>query len=133
MNKKELNGKIKEQSYMIEAQNDEIAYLKGEVAEKHEKLWAVIQKNDRLTMTYEPYRPPGDEYEGLTFYELIEENNSLTKNILDKIDVIKELDEELRKLGAEVRGLKLQLLIQKNPPKEPVKKGWRSFVNPLSR
>lgn len=82
MNKeKKLRDLMLEQSYTIEALGDEIEHMKGEVAEKHAKLWEVIQENDRLTMTYEPYRPEGDEDHGKDFYELIEENKDLHSNI----------------------------------------------------
>lgn len=95
---KKNKEKIVELQYSIEALEDEVSYLVEQLAQEHSKLWEVIQENDRLTITYEPYRPPGDEYEGLGFYELIEENDSLTKKLLDKIKVIEELDEINRNL-----------------------------------
>lgn len=93
--------KILEQSYTIEALQDEIGYLKesltstveemqGQIEEledlvrsKHERIWELIQENDRLTMTYEPYRAPGDENENTGYYDLIEEVNELRNQILE--------------------------------------------------
>lgn len=88
-----------EMKYQIEALEDEIEDLKSEVAEEHSKLWEIIQENDRLTLAYEPYRPPGDENEGVNFYDLIEEN---------------------KELRAEVAGLKIQLYLKDNLPDAPV-------------
>lgn len=95
---RKLKDKVLEQSYSIEALEDDVEHWQEVAAEAKAKLWEIICENDRLTLTYEPYRPPGDEYEGLGFYELIEENDNLTQNILDKIAVINELDKEIRVL-----------------------------------
>lgn len=74
---KELRDLLSEQGYTIEALEDEIEEIRQDNIERRAKLWEVIQENDRLTLTYEPYRPPGDEHEGLEFYGLIEENEEL--------------------------------------------------------
>lgn len=71
--KKELKEKNLEQSYTIEALEDEITNLEEIIASLKAKQWELVQENDRLTMRYEPYRPPGDENEGRDFYELIDE------------------------------------------------------------
>lgn len=78
--------KALELSYTVEALDDEIEYLKNTIAElerkgaeDHARIWELICHNDRLTLSYEPYRPPGDEHEGLTFYGLVEENKELIK------------------------------------------------------
>lgn len=73
--------KILELQYSVEALENEIESLEEDARINHEKLWTIIQENDRLTMTYEPYRPPGDEHEGLDFYELIDENKDLKKEV----------------------------------------------------
>lgn len=86
--------KILTLGYSIEALENELEHLEEVIEDTKAKLWQVICDNDRLTMTYEPYRPPGDKHEGLDFYELIEENDNLTNNVLAKIAVIKELEEE---------------------------------------
>ena len=90
----------KEYTYQIEALEEEIKDLKSEIVENHTKLWDIIQENDRLTMTYEPYRPPGDEDEGVNFYDLIEEN---------------------KELRAEVAGLKIKLYLDDQLPIKPFK------------
>lgn len=102
-------AKITKLQYTIEALTDEIDNLNDIISMKQERIAELINQNDRLTLTYEPYRPPGDEYEGVSFYELVEENDSLTKNILDKLEVIEELGHRLYAFEAEVRQLKKDL------------------------
>lgn len=91
-------GKILEQGYSLEALEDEVEHLREVITQKQGRISELIGENDRLTLTYEPYRPPGDEYEGLGFYELIEENDALTQNVLDKIQVIRELEATISEL-----------------------------------
>ena len=111
LSNKELRELMSEQRYSIEALEDEIENLEEINRNQHEKLWEVIQENDRLTITYEPYRPPGDEHEDLDFYSLVEENDELTHKILDKIEIINEQDEELRDL----RNALIELRHKKDP------------------
>ena len=96
---------LKEQ---IEALESEIEDLKEMARIKQERMWEIIQENDRLTLKYEPYRPPGDEHEETSFYDLIEENDTLTKNILDKIEVIKEVEKENEGLHRTVETMRSQ-------------------------
>lgn len=94
--KKKKDEKILELQYTIEALENEIESLEEDARITHEKLWTVITENDRLTLRYEPYRPPGSEDEEYDFYELVNDNKSLTQKLLDKIEIIKELEEEVR-------------------------------------
>lgn len=106
--------KILEQGYSIEALEDEVEELEEVIASKQARIVELIHENDRLTLAYEPYRPPGDENEDLGYYDLIDENNSLAQNVLDKIEVINELDQEIRQLQSTVRAFqsKINLLDQ---------------------
>jgi hypothetical protein len=74
---KELRELMTEQSYTIEALEDEVEYLRSEYATNHARIWELICENDVLTMKYCPYRPPGDEDEDIDYYDLKEENESL--------------------------------------------------------
>ncbi len=122
----------KELKYRIEALEAEIEDLEESLRDEHQKLWEVIQENDRLTLTYEPYRPPGDEHENLDFYGLLEENDSLTENVLDKIEVIKELEDQMRQLTQENRRVYAELsdlkraMVEMKPKRYP-KSGVISF------
>lgn len=104
MSKKEKKSQedSKSKSYTIEFLEEEISDLEDTLALTEAKLQNVITENDRLILRYEPYRPPGDENEGLDFYELIEENDSLIRNIANKIDVIRELDQEIVDLNNQI-------------------------------
>jgi hypothetical protein len=74
---KELRELMTEQSYTIEALEDEVEYLREEYATNHARIWELICENDTLTMKYCPYRPPGDEDENIDYYDLKEENEAL--------------------------------------------------------
>lgn len=87
--------KILELSYTIEVLEGEIEHLEEVIADTKAKLWEVICDNDRLTLAFEPYIPPGHEDAELTFYGLKEENDMLTQKVLDKMEIIEELDEEV--------------------------------------
>lgn len=135
MGKKEKILKLK---YSLEALEDELEYHVDTIVEKNQeierltsavkdsdaliikkqaRIVELIHENDRLTMAYEPYRPPGDEDEGLTFYGLKDENDSLMQNVLDKIEVINELDREIRDLKTQIYTLqKLATLSNSVPP-----------------
>lgn len=120
--------KILEFQYTIEALEDELQDHEKEIEDTKAKLWDVIQENDRLTLTYEPYRPPGDEHEGLDFYELIEENDNLTQNILNKIAVIKELEERIYILERTVQVNKAPRIPASDPKKPRIKnERWWNF------
>lgn len=95
MSKKE---KIQELQWTIGAYEDE-------VEENKELIASLIKDNDRLTLAFEPYIPEDHEDYGLTFYGLKEENDQFAQNILDKIEVIKELDNENYNLRAQIRQL----------------------------
>lgn len=95
--------KITKLGYDIEAMTDEVEHLHEVISGKQARIAELIGLNDRLTLTYEPYRPPGDDYENVAYYDLIEENDSLTKNVVDKIEVIRGLDEEIVHLRAMVK------------------------------
>lgn len=70
------NDQITELSYMVEAQDDEIEYLKNTIeelkyeaeelrdvlAQRGSRITELIEENDRLTLTYEPYYPPGRSF-----------------------------------------------------------------------
>lgn len=111
---KKLKEKNLEQSYTIEALQDEIEFLQQDNADRRAKLWEVVCENDRLTMRYEPYRPPGDEHEEFDFYELIEENESLSQNILNKMKVIDEKNIEMANLNYKIRQLE-KAAVEMNP------------------
>ncbi len=73
-----------------------IATLEKDIDELRARLWEVISENDRLTLTYEPFQPEGDEYEGVQYFDLIDENDSLAAKLLDKLGVIRELEARIR-------------------------------------
>lgn len=98
MSRSKKDEKILELGYSIEALENEIQNLEERLQDKHEKMWEIIQHNDRLTLTYEPYRPPGDKHEDVTFYGLIEENDSLVEKVLEKMEIIREQDENIERL-----------------------------------
>jgi hypothetical protein len=78
MSKKEsCKQKLQGLEYSVEALEDEVEYLRNTISEDHIRIVDLIRENDRLTLRYEPFRPPGDEHEGFDFYELIEENEAL--------------------------------------------------------
>jgi predicted nuclease with TOPRIM domain len=58
----------------------------------------------------QPNLPPCDEPENLTFYDLIEENDNLTQNVLDKMEVIKEVEAENKRLLENNRRLISELI-----------------------
>lgn len=97
------DDKLTELSYTIEALEDEVEYFKEVVGQKQSRISDLISENDRLTMTYEPYRPPGDDMESISYSDLNEENDSLTQNIMDKIHVIHEQEEEITRLWTMVK------------------------------
>lgn len=68
---------INELEYALEAAEDEISLLQEETSAQKKRIWELIKENDRLTLAYEPYHPPGHENENVSYYELIEENKSL--------------------------------------------------------
>lgn len=110
----------KQLQYDVEALVDEVEHWQEVAAEAKGKLWEVITENDRLTLTYEPYRPPGDEHEGLQFYDILEENDELTRGILDKMEVIAEQDQRIAEFvrdNLELRNQvwELQRTLQVNP------------------
>lgn len=76
-------SKIVEQGYSIEAQDDEIEHLREIISQDHSRIVELIEENDRLTLAYEPYHPPGDENENVGYYDLIEENDRLTNKALE--------------------------------------------------
>lgn len=86
------NEKILELGFTIEALQHEITDLEERLTASDSRLWEIIKENDRLTLTYEPYRPPGDTYEGLEFFELVEENEALAQDLLDKDKSINGLE-----------------------------------------
>lgn len=86
---KELRELLLESNYSIEALEDEIEYFRGEIAGNNARIWELIQENDKLTMKYNPYRPPGDEDEDIDYYDLKEEIESLK-------EVIESYEEKLR-------------------------------------
>jgi regulator of replication initiation timing len=106
LRKKELRELMTEQSYTIEAFENEIEDLEEVIKVTKAKLWEVIQENDRLTMRYEPYRPPGDQHEDYDFYELIEENKSLKKKIRLLSEQNTQLLTELRDIRVAMREMK---------------------------
>lgn len=112
MSKETKKDKIVELGYTIEALEDEIEYLKGEHATNRARIWELIEHNDRLTLTYEPYRPPGDEDENTSYYDLKEENDMLTQKVLDKMALTDELDGRISKLVTE--NYELRRTIQAN-------------------
>lgn len=77
MGKSKKDEKLTELGYSIEALEDEIEHLHEVISSKHTRVVELIGENDRLTMTYEPYRPPGDEDENISYYDLKEENEHL--------------------------------------------------------
>lgn len=77
LSNKELRELLTEQSYSIEALQDEVEYLNGEHASNKARIWELICENDKLTMKYCPYRPPGDEDEDIDYYDLKDENTNL--------------------------------------------------------
>lgn len=88
LSKKELRELLNEQGYSIEALEDEVDELKWAnrdlcqmVLDKQTRIVELISENDRLTMTYEPYRPPGDEDENISYYDLKEENQHLVTDV----------------------------------------------------
>lgn len=78
-------------SYTIDALTNEVEYLEEVLRDKHSRLLAFIQENDRLTLRYEPYIPGSDEDHGKDFYGLIEENEQLRESL-------KQLKESLTQL-----------------------------------
>ena len=77
LSNKQLRELLTTQSYNIEALEDEIEYLKEEHATNKARIWELICENDKLTMKYRPYRPPGDEDEDIDYYDLKDENTNL--------------------------------------------------------
>lgn len=146
LTKTQLRELLTEQSYTVEALEDEleghlstIDYLAEKIdgltgtvndlskvnkdvllglAKAQERIVELIHENDRLTLAYEPYRPPGDEDEELTFYGLKEENDSFMHNILDKIAVIQEQDSEIRELHNQIHYLQRTLQVNTPEPKK---------------
>lgn len=134
---KKKDEKILELQYNVEMLQDEVDHHEEMARINHERLWTIIQENDRLTLRYEPYRPPGHETEEYDFYELIDENKSLTQNVLDKVLVIKEVEDENKELKAKITSLEYRnqnlandlreirqavLEMKKETPKKRVKK-----------
>lgn len=91
MNKKNLLEEL-------EALRTEIRHLEAVIIEKHAKMWHAIQENDRLTLQFEPYIPEDDEDYGLSFFELKEANEDLTKKMFNYLKIISDKDEELNTL-----------------------------------
>lgn len=127
MNKSKLKKLLAEKGYLIEALEDELEYhveaiveKNKEIDKKHTRIVELVHENDRLTLTYEPYRPPGDENEGLGYYDLINENNTLVENVLDKIAVIRELDDEITDLKNQINTLQKLVITEtlKKPDSE---------------
>lgn len=112
----------KQLQYDVEALEDHIEHLEEVIADSKAKHWELIQENDRLTLTYEPYRPPGDEYEGLQFYDILEENDELTRGILDKMEVIKEQDQRIAELRNQIYALQRTLQVNSDVVKAAAKK-----------
>jgi len=113
LSKSKKDDKILGLQYDLEALNDEVEHLSEVIASKQARIVELIRENDRLTLAYEPYRPPGDEWEGVNFYDLVEENEALTQKVLDKMQIIEELDTELYQL-------KRSLVELKKAPEIPV-------------
>lgn len=106
MSKNKKDDKILELQYNVEALENEIESLEEDARINHEKLWTVIQENDRLTLRYEPFRPPGDPTEEYDFYELVDENKALEKEVKYEKDKNNRLTAELidvRKAVAEMK------------------------------
>lgn len=109
----ELKEKIVEQGYQTEALEDEIDNLEEELSITKEKLWEIIQENDRLTLTYEPYSPPGHEDENIGYYDQKEE--------------IQRLRTMIRELQTEAHQLNKRLKETPTPKKKYPKAGCVSF------
>jgi hypothetical protein len=77
MSRSKKDEKILELSYTIEALKDEVDYWKEQHDLKQSRISQLIQENDRLTLTYEPYRPSGDEDANISYYDLKKENKRL--------------------------------------------------------
>lgn len=67
--------------------DDEIQLLKESIKEltarltiKQDRIAELIAHNDRLTLTYEPYRLPGDPDNYVGYYDLKDENKKLRKS-----------------------------------------------------
>lgn len=71
----------KELKYRIEALEGEIEYHEERAEMQRERIWELIQENDRLTLRYEPFNPEGSEGHGESFYDLLEERNSLQQKL----------------------------------------------------
>lgn len=76
-------GKILELGYSIEALEDETEHLREIISQKHSRIVELIHENDRLTLTYEPYHPPGSELENTGYYELIDQIHHLEAKVLE--------------------------------------------------
>lgn len=118
--KSKKDDKLTELGYTIEALEDEVEHWKGQYDLKQARIGELIDHNDRLTLTYEPFRPPGDDMENISYYDLNEENDSLTQGIMDKIHVIHEQDEVIKELERTI--YELQRMIQVNSVPTPRKK-----------
>lgn len=117
---KKKDEKILEFQYTIEALENEIETLEETARLDHERLWSIIQENDRLTLTYEPYRPPGDEHEGVQFYDLVEENEELHAQIKSLQDRNNRLTSELIDVRTAVAEMKQAKEKKKRYPKAGV-------------
>lgn len=104
---KKRDDKLTELGYTIEALQDEVDHWQEVAAENKAKLWDIICENDRLTLTYEPYSPPGHEDENVGYYDLKEENKDLSDRINRYLDTIQKQDNLLWELRAEVALQKL--------------------------
>ena len=110
--KKKFKEKILEQGYSIEVLEDEISDLEEQLSETKTKLWEIIQENDRLTLTYEPYRPTGDENEGVNFYDLFDENKELKATV-------RQLEQEVVNLNYKLRQVEKSMVEMKPAGKQP--------------
>lgn len=55
--------------------------LRQQVNMKQERIVELIRENDRLTLTYEPWRPESDPNYGVQFHDLVDDNDALTEQI----------------------------------------------------
>lgn len=75
------DDRIKDLQLEVSFLLEDLEEVENENEKKQARIVELLDEVDRLTGAYEPYRPEGDEDEGLTFYGLKEENEELNSQI----------------------------------------------------
>ena len=92
--KKELKNRILELNWELEAANSEIDDLIEQIADQQRRIVELINENDRLTITYEPFIPEDDPDYGREFFEILEENKELNNRVTSLVYRLDNINRE---------------------------------------